>query len=88
MEELNLGTCGPADRKPTGSKIIHGHNFNWNQFKGRLDIDKAAVMGHSFGAASAIGAAAFSTDFVTCVSLDGWFYAVDVRLEGYLVDLI
>lgn len=35
------------------------------------------MIGHSFGASSAIAACAFSTDFITCVSLDGWFYSME-----------
>lgn len=33
LEELNLGQCGPVDKKPKGSKIIVGQNFDWQQFK-------------------------------------------------------
>lgn len=32
------------------------------------------------GASSAIGSVAFSTDFATCVSLDGWLYPIENEL--------
>lgn len=38
MEELNLGLCGPADKKPKGGKIVYGHNFDWTQFKVIFEI--------------------------------------------------
>ena len=31
-----------------------GERFDWGQFRGRLQLDTAAVMGHSFGATTAI----------------------------------
>ncbi|CAD5234730.1 unnamed protein product [Bursaphelenchus xylophilus] len=77
MEELNLGTCGPADKRPKGSKIIYGQGFDWSQFKNRLLIDHAAVIGHSFGGAAALAAAAFSTDFQASVCWDGWLYPLE-----------
>ncbi|KAH7706594.1 platelet-activating factor acetylhydrolase [Aphelenchoides avenae] len=77
LEELNLGQCAPADKKPRGSKIVFGQNFDWTQFKGRLDISKAATIGHSFGGAVAVAAAAFSTDFQASVVMDGWFYPIE-----------
>ncbi|KAI6209619.1 1-alkyl-2-acetylglycerophosphocholine esterase [Aphelenchoides besseyi] len=80
MEELNAGIAGPIDRKLTGSKIIYGYDFDWSQFKGRLDMEKAAMVGHSFGASAAIAAAAFSTDFSTAISLDGWLYPIETDL--------
>jgi platelet-activating factor acetylhydrolase len=80
LEELNLGQCGPVDKKPKGSKIIVGQNFDWQQFKNRLDISKAAVIGHSMGGATSIAASAFSTDFQCAVVLDGWFYPIEHEL--------
>ncbi|KAE9555576.1 hypothetical protein FO519_001247 [Halicephalobus sp. NKZ332] len=80
LEELNLGKCGPADKKLKGSKVIQGQSFDWQQFKDRLDISKASVIGHSMGGATAIAAAAFSTDFQASVILDGWFYPIEHEL--------
>lgn len=80
LEELNLGQCGGVEYDSRGGKIIHGHEFDWSQFKNRLDISKAGVMGHSFGGAAAVAAAAFSTDFQTSVVLDGWFYPIESSL--------
>ena len=31
-----------------------GERFDWGQFRGRLQLDTAAVMGHSFGGATTI----------------------------------
>ncbi|TKR82422.1 hypothetical protein L596_016151 [Steinernema carpocapsae] len=81
LEELNLGQCAPSDQKPKGSKIICGpKNFDWSQFKGRLDISKASIIGHSFGGASAIATSAFSTDFQAAVVLDGWMFPIEMDL--------
>ena len=34
-----------------GGEVINmmGERFDWGQFRGRLQLDTAAVMGHSFG---------------------------------------
>ena len=31
-----------------------GERFDWSQFRGRLQLDTAAVMGHSFGGTTTI----------------------------------
>ena len=33
-----------------------GERFDWGQFRGRLQLNTAAVMGHSFGGATTIQA--------------------------------
>ena len=33
-----------------------GERFDWGQFRGRLQLDTAAVMGHSFGATTTVRA--------------------------------
>uniref|UniRef100_A0A914UZI5 1-alkyl-2-acetylglycerophosphocholine esterase n=1 Tax=Plectus sambesii TaxID=2011161 RepID=A0A914UZI5_9BILA len=77
MEEMNLGQCGSAEQKLRGSKIILGQDFDWTQFKGRLDISRAAVAGHSFGGATAIASTAISNDFQAAVVLDGWMMPIE-----------
>ena len=41
-----------------GGKVINmmGENFDWGQFRGRLQLDTAAVMGHSFGGGTTVKA--------------------------------
>ena len=33
---------------------LMGENFDFSEFKGRLDLDRAGIMGHSFGGATTI----------------------------------
>ncbi|VDM48775.1 unnamed protein product [Toxocara canis] len=80
LEEINLGQCAPADKKQFGCKIILGQSFDWTQFKGRLDISRTSIAGHSFGGATAIAASAFSTDFTSAVVLDGWMLPIEREL--------
>ena len=35
---------------------VTGERFDWGQFRGRLQLDTAAIMGHSFGGATTIQA--------------------------------
>ena len=39
-----------------GGEVINmmGERFDWSQFRGRLQLDTAAVMGHSFGGTTTI----------------------------------
>uniref|UniRef100_A0A914ZD01 1-alkyl-2-acetylglycerophosphocholine esterase n=1 Tax=Parascaris univalens TaxID=6257 RepID=A0A914ZD01_PARUN len=80
LEEINMGQCAPAAKKQMGCKIILGQSFDWTQFKGRLDISRTSIAGHSFGGATAIAASAFSTDFTSAVVLDGWMLPVEREL--------
>ena len=39
-----------------GGEVVNmmGERFDWGQFKGRLQLDTAAVMGHSFGGTTTV----------------------------------
>uniref|UniRef100_A0A915PJN3 1-alkyl-2-acetylglycerophosphocholine esterase n=1 Tax=Setaria digitata TaxID=48799 RepID=A0A915PJN3_9BILA len=78
LEELNLGVYG-SDKK-IEKKLLLGNNFAWSQFKGRLDMSRICIAGHSFGGATAIAAAASSTDFFAAVVLDGWMFPIEKEL--------
>ena len=47
---------------------------------GMLDMDNVAVIGHSFGGATAGGLAAASHRYVCGVTLDPYWYAFDIRV--------
>ncbi|KAI1718798.1 platelet-activating factor acetylhydrolase, isoform II domain-containing protein [Ditylenchus destructor] len=76
LKELNFG----YEEQISRNKVIHGHDFDWSQFKNRLDISNTAVIGHSFGGAAALAATACSSEFRTSVVLDGWLYPIDDEL--------
>ncbi|OZC09260.1 Platelet-activating factor acetylhydrolase, plasma/intracellular isoform II [Onchocerca flexuosa] len=79
LEELNLGQHNSDQH--TGKKLLLGNDFAWSQFKGRLDIDRIFIAGHSFGGATAIATAtALSTNFSAVVVLDGWMFPIDKEL--------
>ncbi|CAG5124854.1 unnamed protein product, partial [Candidula unifasciata] len=54
-----------------------GLAFKTNQFKNRLDITHAAVIGHSFGGAAMLATLATDQRFRLGISLDGWMHPVD-----------
>ncbi|KAE9414798.1 hypothetical protein Angca_003722, partial [Angiostrongylus cantonensis] len=70
LEEINLGQL-------QSDKVAVGKDFDWTSWKGKLDLSRAYVAGHSFGGATAIAATAFSTDFQAAVVLDGWLSPLD-----------
>ncbi|VDP27842.1 unnamed protein product [Heligmosomoides polygyrus] len=70
LEEINLGQL-PSDN------LVVGKEVDWYMFKGRMDLSRAFVAGHSFGGATAVAATAFSTDFQAAVVLDGWLFPLD-----------
>ncbi|KJH45002.1 Platelet-activating factor acetylhydrolase, plasma/intracellular isoform II [Dictyocaulus viviparus] len=70
LEEINLGQL-------QNDKIAIGNDFDWSLFRGRLDLSRAFIAGHSFGGATSIAATAFSTDFQAAVVLDGWLLPLD-----------
>ncbi|KAH9512649.1 Platelet-activating factor acetylhydrolase [Bulinus truncatus] len=51
--------------------------FKTNQFKSRLDLDRAAVIGHSFGGAATLATLAVDERFKVGISLDAWMHPVD-----------
>lgn len=50
--------------------------FNVSEFEGLLDLNKAIVMGHSFGGSTAIMSAATELRFKVVVCLDAWMYPI------------
>nr|CAB3264629.1 platelet-activating factor acetylhydrolase 2, cytoplasmic-like [Phallusia mammillata] len=66
IEEINNGTF-----KGVANEI------NFVQFKGKVDVEKAAVMGHSFGGATAVAAFTKVTKFKVGVALDAWMPVLD-----------
>ncbi|KAK5980131.1 Platelet-activating factor acetylhydrolase plasma/intracellular isoform II [Trichostrongylus colubriformis] len=70
LEEITLGQL-------QGDNIAVGKEFDWSMFRGRMDLTRAFIAGHSFGGATSIAATAFSTDFQSAVVLDGWFYPLE-----------
>ncbi|KAL7071703.1 hypothetical protein ACQ4LE_009137 [Meloidogyne hapla] len=55
-------------------EIVYGNEFDWEQFKDRLNINKAISIGHSFGGASALTSCAIEKGFKCCVVMDAWLY--------------
>ncbi|EFO25648.1 platelet-activating factor acetylhydrolase [Loa loa] len=79
LEELNLGQYN-SDRL-TGKKLLLGKDFAWSQFKGRIDMCRIFIAGHSFGGATAVAAAAaFPAYFSAAVILDGWMFPIEREL--------
>ncbi|XP_052764491.1 platelet-activating factor acetylhydrolase 2, cytoplasmic-like [Mya arenaria] len=57
-----------------------GFHFNLKQFKGRLDLDRASVIGHSFGATTVAAALAEDTRFRLGIMLDAWMHPANQEL--------
>jgi len=89
LDRLNTGL--ETNNNTPGMRIVYGGEFDWNQFKvlvgiqaglihafqGRLDIDRASIIGHSMGGASAIAVQACTDRFKSSVILDGWLYPIE-----------
>uniref|UniRef100_A0A8R1DE88 1-alkyl-2-acetylglycerophosphocholine esterase n=1 Tax=Caenorhabditis japonica TaxID=281687 RepID=A0A8R1DE88_CAEJA len=69
LEQMNLGTVP--------EKILIGSEYNWAQFKDKLIISTASVIGHSFGGATSLASSAYTTDFQKAIVLDGWTLPLD-----------
>lgn len=50
--------------------------FDINEFEGLIDLERALVMGHSMGGATAIMSAATELRFRVAVCLDAWMYPI------------
>lgn len=55
---------------------ILDRSFDITEFEGLLDLNKASIMGHSMGAATAIMSAAAELRFRTVICLDPWLYPI------------
>ncbi|XP_049630848.1 platelet-activating factor acetylhydrolase 2, cytoplasmic isoform X2 [Suncus etruscus] len=62
----------PHQKLAEGEKEFHVRNF-----QGGIDMDHVAVMGHSFGGATAILALATETQFRCAVALDAWMFPLE-----------
>ncbi|KAM4693966.1 platelet-activating factor acetylhydrolase isoform 1-T2 [Discoglossus pictus] len=51
-------------------------NFDWSLLKNSIDIQKIAVAGHSFGAASAIKALGRDSRFRCGIAMDAWMFSL------------
>ena len=68
LEQINKGEGLTGLEKP--DRMLYS-------FKGMLDLDKSAIMGHSFGGATAAQICASDSNFQCGVSLDPWWTALD-----------
>ncbi|XP_022109541.1 platelet-activating factor acetylhydrolase-like isoform X2 [Acanthaster planci] len=63
----------------SGEPVVNALNdkFDGSMFKGKLDSDKVAICGHSFGAATALLTLSQDKRFKCSVALDAWLFPVD-----------
>ena len=74
-----MGGIGSSGCPETGLKITGvSTNGLTNFLKGRLDLDRVAVAGHSYGGATAALVAASDTAFKAGICLDPWWVSGDV----------
>nr|CAB3264630.1 platelet-activating factor acetylhydrolase 2, cytoplasmic-like [Phallusia mammillata] len=69
LDELNKGTFEGVATE-----------INLQQFKGQLDLEKAAILGHSFGGSTTITTLAKDTRFKLGVALDCWMFPLDKKV--------
>uniref|UniRef100_A0A0N5C0R5 1-alkyl-2-acetylglycerophosphocholine esterase n=1 Tax=Strongyloides papillosus TaxID=174720 RepID=A0A0N5C0R5_STREA len=75
LYQLNAGILGRSQ-----SRILLGDEFDWGQFTNKLNLDQTFLVGHSFGATSAIAALAKSNDFKAAVCLDAWMDPIRIDM--------
>ncbi|VEN59171.1 unnamed protein product [Callosobruchus maculatus] len=72
--QLNKGTA-PAnvlDEVVTKYTI----DFDLKDLTGKIDVDSLTIMGHSFGAATAIYTAALRSEIKQCIAMDPWMFPI------------
>ncbi|MFH4982350.1 hypothetical protein AB6A40_009059 [Gnathostoma spinigerum] len=77
LEEINMGDFCGVRSSSVGSNLILGDDFDWSQFKGRIDLRQTSIIGHSFGGATALAASASSSDITCAVVIDGWMFPIE-----------
>ncbi|CAH1983999.1 unnamed protein product [Acanthoscelides obtectus] len=72
--ELNKGTApsNVINEVPTKYKI----NFDLKDLMGKIDIDSLTIMGHSFGAATAIYTCSLRSEIKQCIAMDPWMFPI------------
>uniref|UniRef100_A0A0N4Z480 1-alkyl-2-acetylglycerophosphocholine esterase n=1 Tax=Parastrongyloides trichosuri TaxID=131310 RepID=A0A0N4Z480_PARTI len=75
LEQLNIGALGTSQ-----SRVLLGDEFDWGQFTNKLDLSNTFLVGHSFGATSAIAALGKTDLFKAAVCLDAWMDPIKVNM--------
>nr|XP_033811522.1 platelet-activating factor acetylhydrolase 2, cytoplasmic [Geotrypetes seraphini] len=70
-----LGLMRDIDSGKTVTNILHS-GFELSALKNSIDLDKVAIMGHSFGGATALLALIKDDLFKCAVALDAWMFPV------------
>eukprot|EP00899_Mesostigma_viride_P005285 jgi/Mesvir1/14758/Mv05400-RA.1 len=85
-EERGGGGRSPLDIVPPPRVVGHpGTQFDLATLRGRMDLNKLAVVGHSFGAMSALKAGAEDARFKVVVGGDVWFFPASEDFYGTLM---